>query len=303
MTTISIVIENQKDENDYLIDDKSTSSIHLLNKKRYKSDDEYIETNTKFKKEKKISFFSFNKIDKLEIFLSNFEKIIKDKEESFQKEKKRYVETNFNLSLVNSVINYFSIMKFCLGNISVFTPKELIELIKTFCLNELEFSVLTILIEEFLSKFLFIFDKENIYYLGLYSKYISTDSYKDIFIQMLNEDPYFKDWYYLYKEFLESLDLSLLKINKRNNCFSKKEQKMEIFDHNLMVDDIFEIKKEIQNKKIFTQKYISHNIGKKVNVVIVYQDKTWQNIQDKNQMDKTENSNNDMEGLQTDISA
>lgn len=303
MTTISIVIENQKDENNYLIDNKSTSSIHLLNKKRYKSDDEYTKTNSKFKKDKKISFFSFNKINKLDIFLSSFEKIIKDNEEFFQKEKKRYIETNFNLNLVNSVINYFSIMKFYLRNINIFTSKELIGIIKTFCLNDFEFSLLTILIEEFLSRFLFIFDKENIYYLGLYSKYISTESYKDIFIEMINEDSYFKDWYYHYKEFLESLDLSLIKINKRNNYFAKREQKKELFDHNLMVDDIFEIKKEFQNKKIFTQKYISHNIGKKVNVVIVYQDKTWENIADKNQMDKIENSNNDVEGLQTDISA
>ena len=303
MTTISIVIENQKDENNYLIDNKSTSSIHLLNKKRYKSDDEYTETNSKFKKDKKISFFSFNKINKLDIFLSSFEKIIKDNEEFFQKEKKRYMETNFNLNLVNSVINYFSIMKFYLRNINIFTSKELIGIIKTFCLNDFEFSLLTILIEEFLSRFLFIFDKENIYYLGLYSKYISTESYKDIFTEMINEDAYFKDWYYHYKEFLESLDLSLIKINKRNNHFTKREQKKELFDHNLMVDDIFEIKKEFQNKKIFTQKYISHNIGKKVNVVIVYQDKTWENIADKNQMDKIENSNNDVEGLQTDISA
>ena len=303
MTTISIVIENQKDENNYLIDNKSTSSIHLLNKKRYKSDDEYTETNSKFKKDKKISFFSFNKINKLDIFLSSFEKIIKDNEEFFQKEKKRYIETNFNLNLVNSVINYFSIMKFYLRNINIFTSKELIGIIKTFCLNDFEFSLLTILIEEFLSRFLFIFDKENIYYLGLYSKYISTESYKDIFTEMINEDAYFKDWYYHYKEFLESLDLSLIKINKRNNHFTKREQKKELFDHNLMVDDIFEIKKEFQNKKIFTQKYISHNIGKKVNVVIVYQDKTWENIADKNQMDKIENSNNDVEGLQTDISA
>ena len=303
MTTISIVIENQKDENNHSIDNKSTSSIHLLNKKRYKSDDEYTETNSKFKKDKKISFFSFNKINKLDIFLSSFEKIIKDNEEFFQKEKKRYIETNFNLNLVNSVINYFSIMKFYLRNINIFTSKELIGIIKTFCLNDFEFSLLTILIEEFLSRFLFIFDKENIYYLGLYSKYISTESYKDIFTEMINEDAYFKDWYYHYKEFLESLDLSLIKINKRNNYFAKSEQKKELFDHNLMVDDIFEIKKEFQNKKIFTQKYISHNIGKKVNVVIVYQDKTWENIADKNQMDKIENSNNDVEGLQTDISA
>ena len=302
MTTISIIIENPKEEDNYSINDKNNISSNFLNKKRYKSFDENIETNSDFKNNKKISFFTFNKINKSETFLSSFNKIIRENKEFFEKEETRYNETNFNLSLVNSVIKYFSAMKFYLRKISIFNSKELIDLIKMFHMNDLEFSVFTILLEEFLSTFLYILEKENIYYLGLYSKYISTDDYKDIFHKMINTDKYFKEWFLLYNEFLETRDLNVLKVNKRNNYFSKKEQKLETINYNLMVENIFKLKFENKNKNYFN-KYISHNIGKKVNVVIVYQDKNFQNIYNIDQMEKIDSSNNDNEGSQTDISA
>ena len=301
MTTISIVIENPKNEDDYIINDKNTLSTYFLNKKRYKSDDECIDIN----KNKRISFFTFNRINKLDLFLSNFEKIIKDNEEFFQKEKKRYMETNFNLTLINSVFNYFSIMKLYLINVGILNSKELIDLIKTFYLNDLEFSVLTILLEEFLSNFSYIFEKENLYYLGLYSKHITSDTYKDIFYNMLNDDIYFKNWFLHYNKFLESRDLNLIKVNKRSNFFTKKEQKFEIVDYILMVNDIFELKTEVNNK-IFFKKHIGHNVGKKIKVVIVYEDKrdkNRQNLSKKNQIDRIDLSNNDVECLQTDSSA
>ena len=302
MTTISIVIENPKNEDNYSINDKSNISTNFLHKKRYKSDDENMETNSDSKKNKKISFFTFNKINKLEIFLNSFDKIIKENEEFFQKEETRYKDINFNLSLINYIIKYFSLTKFYLRNINIFKEKELIDLIKTFYLNDLEFSVLTILLEEFLSTFLYIFEKENIYYLGLYSKYISSDDYKDIFHKMINTDKYFKEWFLHYNEFLKSRDLNVLKVNKRNNYFTKKEQKLEIFDYNLMAENIFELKRENENK-IFSKKHINHNIGKKVNVVIVYQDKNFKNIYNVDQMEQIDSTNNDIEGSQTDISA
>ena len=302
MTTISIIIENPIKEDNYSISDKSSISTHFLNKKRYKSDDDNIETTSEFKTNKKISFFTSNKNNKLEIFLSNYDRIIKENKDFFQKEESRYKEINFNQSLINYVIKYFSLMKFYLRKIYIFKEKELIDLIKTFHMNALEFSVLTLLLEEFLSTSLYIFEKENIYYLGLYSKYISSDDYTDIFQKMINTDKYFNEWFLHYNVFLKARDLNVIRVNKRNNFFTKKEQKFETINYNLMAENIFQLKKENENK-IFCKNYISHNIGKKVNVVVVYQDKNLENIYNIDQMEKIDSTNNDIEGSQTDISA
>ena len=302
MTTISIIIENPIKEDNYSISDKSSISTNFLNKKRYKSDDDNIETTSEFKTNKKISFFTSNKNNKLEIFLRSYDRIIKENKNFFQKEESRYKEINFNQSLINYVIKYFSLMKFYLRKIYIFKEKELIDLIKTFHMNDLEFSVLTLLLEEFLSTSLYIFQKENIYYLGLYSKYISSDDYKDIFHKMINSDKYFKEWFLNYNEFLKARDLNIIRVNKRNNFFTKKEQKFETINYNLMAENIFQLKKENENK-IFCKNYISHNIGKKVNVVIVYQEQNLENICNIDQMEKTDSTNNDIEGSQTDISA
>ena len=302
MTTISIIIENPIKEDNYSISDKSSISTHFLNKKRYKSDDDNIETTSEFKTNKKISFFTSNKNNKLEIFLRSYDRIIKENKNFFQKEESRYKEINFNQSLINYVIKYFSLMKFYLRKIYIFKEKELIDLIKTFHMNDLEFSVLTLLLEEFLSTSLYIFQKENIYYLGLYSKYISSDDYTDIFQKMINTDKYFNEWFLHYNVFLKARDLNVIRVNKRNNFFTKKEQKFETINYNLMAENIFQLKKENENK-IFCKNYISHNIGKKVNVVIVYQDKNLENIYNIDQMEKTDSTNNDIEGSQTDISA
>ena len=302
MTTISIVIDNPIKDDNYSISDKSSISTNFLNKKRYKSNDENIETTSDFKTNKKISFFTSNKNNKLEIFLSNYDRIIKENKDFFQKEESRYKEINFNQSLINYVIKYFSLMKFYLRKIYIFKEKELIDLIKTFHMNDLEFSALTLLLEEFLSTSLYIFEKENIYYLGLYSKYISSDDYTDIFQKMINTDKYFNEWFLHYNVFLKARDLNVIRVNKRNNFFSKKEQKFETINYNLMAENIFQLKKENENK-IFCKNYISHNIGKKVNVVVVYQDKNLENIYNIDQMEKIDSTNNDIEGSQTDISA
>ena len=86
MTTISIIIENPIKEDNYSISDKSSISTHFLNKKRYKSDDDNIETTSEFKTNKKISFFTSNKNNKLEIFLRSYDRIIKENKNFFQKE-------------------------------------------------------------------------------------------------------------------------------------------------------------------------------------------------------------------------
>ena len=302
MTTISIVIDNPIKDDNYSISDKSSISTNFLNKKRYKSNDENIETTFDFKTNKKISFFTSNKNNKLEIFLSNYDRIIKENKDFFQKEESRYKEINFNQSLINYVIKYFSLMKFYLRKIYIFKEKELIDLIKTFHMNDLEFSALTLLLEEFLSTSLYIFQKENIYYLGLYSKYISSDDYTDIFQKMINTDKYFNEWFLHYNVFLKARDLNVIRVNKRNNFFTKKEQKFETINYNLMAENIFQLKKENKNK-IFCKKKKKNNIGKKVNVVVVYQYKNLENIYNIDQMEKIDSTNNDIEGSQTDISA
>ena len=54
--------------------------------------------------------------------------------------------------------------------------------------------------------------------------------------------------------------------------------------------------------RYYIQKKTNSNIGKKMNVVIVYQEETSQNISSNNDIDKNDSSNNDIEGLQTDLS-
>ena len=75
-------------------------------------------------------------------------------------------------------------------------------------------------------------------------------------------------------------------------------------NYNLMIDEILYSKKEnepdvSQEKK---EKKANSNIGKKMNVVIVYQEEASQNISSNNDTDKNDSSNNDIEGLQTDLS-
>ena len=69
-----------------------------------------------------------------------------------------------------------------------------------FQIDDTEFSILTLLIEDYISNYSIILDKETIYYLGLYSKYFSSVFYQDVLYKMINSNLFFKKWNLNYKE-------------------------------------------------------------------------------------------------------
>ena len=308
MMSLNLPKVSLKNDNILLFNNNNALPAQFLLKKRFKSDDNIKETDAKAKEDNFLSFFSFNQKIKLEIFLNTFTQIIKNKklcgDEKLVKEKKAYFNSSFNLKFINLINNYYARNKSYLKLAHLISSKELINLIRTFLINETEFSILTLLIEEFIKCFKNILEKENIYYLGLYTKYISSETYSEVFHIMLNTNIFFKNWYLTYNLFLQSRDLSFPNINKRSNIFNFKEPKIEMVNYNLMIDEILYSKKEkepdvSQEKK---EEKTNSNIGKKMNVVIVYQEETSQNISSNNDIDKNDSSNNDIEGLQTDLS-
>ena len=310
MKTMNILKKVKRD--DFLLIYEENSSInHFLNQKRFKSDDDYTELITKKIMNKKCSYFLVDKKDKLDNFLETYEQIIHNlnvaNDDYYIKAKIYYFKNTFNLTLLKMIINYYSKMKPYLRNANIFNSKELIGLIKIFQIDDTEFSILTLLIEDYISNYSIILEKETIYYLGLYSKYISSVFYQDVLYKMINSNLFFKKWYLNYKDFLQSRDLSILRINKRNNSFKPNTQKFETIDYNLMVDNIFNIKKEENDSKNIGIKnnIFNSNIGKKIKVIIVYQEEETKdnNIINNKHMDKDDFIKNDIEGLQTDMSA
>ena len=304
-------IINKDKRDDFLLTNEKTKSLnHFLNKKRFKLDDDYREVKNKIVKYKISNYFMDNKKDKLDDFLETYELIINnlnnDNDGYFLKVKKYYFKNNFNLILFKIIINYYSKMKPNLRNANIFNSKELICLIKTFQINDIEFSILTLLIEDYISSFSIKLEKETIYYLGLYSKYISSEFYQDVFYKMINSNLFFKKWYLQYKYFLQSRDLSLLRINERNNSFKPNSQKFEMIDYNLMVNNLFKTNKEENDCKNINNKnnILNSNIGKKIKVIIVYQEEISQdNTINNKQTEIDVLSKNEIEGLPTDMSA
>ena len=304
-------IINKDKRDDFLLTNEKTKSLnHFLNKKRFKLDDDYREVKNKIVKYKISNYFMDNKKDKLDDFLETYELIINnlnnDNDGYFLKVKKYYFKNTFNLTLLKIIINYYSKMKPNLRNANIFNSKELICLIKTFQINDIEFSILTLLIEDYISSFSIKLEKETIYYLGLYSKYISSEFYQDVFYKMINSNLFFKKWYLQYKYFLQSRDLSLLRINERNNSFKPNSQKFEMIDYNLMVNNLFKTNKEENDCKNINNKnnILNSNIGKKIKVIIVYQEEISQdNTINNKQTEIDVLSKNEIEGLPTDMSA
>jgi len=212
-----------------------------------------------------------------------------------------------NLKLINLIINYFENLKIILIDKNIFNLKDLIELIKVFLINEFQFSILTILMDEYILSFSNKLEKESFYYLGLYTKYISSSAFLKIFNEMLIINTPFKVWFIQYKSFLENINIDLKKINIRNKSFLPKSPKIEIINYNSMVENIIKLsndKKEKNNKLIITKEkntnnnLLKSNIGKKLNVIIVYKEEE----EDYSEEIKNDSTNNDIEGLQTDLS-
>ena len=295
MKAMNIIEENPKIGKLLLSFRKTNSLSNFLNKKRLKLDSDSQETTIKFIEDKKFCFFPFSNKNMTQNFLETYSQIMNNTKYKnhmiFFKETKKYFDPSFNLKLVKDVINYFSKVKSLLKNRFVFNIKDLNNLIKTFLINDLEFSVLTLLIDEYISNFLFTLKNENIYYLGLYTKYITSDFYIDVFNEMINRNIYFKFWYLQNKLFLEKIDISMPRINKRNNFFYN--QTIENIDFDSMVDNIIFQKKEKKEIKKFN--IIKSNIGKKRNVKVVYQEDSSQDNDNTNFIETKSSSHNENE--------
>ena len=296
-------IENYQNNGILILSKDKNTSFQFLNKKRSKSDTAYNEEKFKFIED--LNLLVFTPVYKiiLEKFLDNYFRIINDpnlkNKKYFNQEKKEFFDTSFNLKLTNTIFNYFSKEKSKLRNANFFNCKDLIDLIKTYLINEFQFSILTLLIDKYISKDNL--SKENIYYLGLYTKYISSDTYSEVFNWMIKSNIFFKNWYLRHKQFLESIDTSVININNRINNLVNKNHTIEEIDFNSMVDNIIFSKKE--NKIINKFKPFNSNIGKKIHVEIVYQEESSQSQENMNSIETRESSHKESEALQIPIFA
>ena len=316
-----------KSEKTLYKNDIKSSSSRFLNRKRNKSDEVISEIYNKVNNYNKEKIFVINKRNRLQVFLDNFQKIINIMKFNIYliKENQIYFTYHYNLKLINRVNNYFEEMKENLKDANIFNSKDLIELIKTFYINELQFFILAHLINEYILSFSNgPIEKEYLYYIGLYTKYISSSAYLKIWEEMLKINNSFKNWYSKNKSFLKNIYINFKKINMRNNSYSNPHsQKIEIFNYNLMIKNIVDTKNEKKEKKdkIFNNinnlslnirtninnesiNSIKSNIGKKLNVIIVYKEEDEEDNSSniKQNENKLDNSNHDIEGLQTDLS-
>ena len=275
---------------------KNDFSIHFLNKKRFKLEENNEEIIVKLKEDRPYFFISLKNKNIYKNFLEAFSLITNNPKSNyiryFLKAKKKYFNSSFNLKLINKIIDFFSEEESNLRNANISSPEDLIILVKTFLINELEFSVFTLLTKKYISNINTPLNREDIYYLGLYAKYISSYDYRGIFHEMINTDINYKIWYFQYKEFLNNINTSLIKINRGNKIFLSYKYNYEMFDFNSMTDIVNSSQKE--KNEINENNKNKTNIGKKVNVIIVYQEESSQ--ENTNYIDNSESShNNDIE--------
>ncbi len=292
---MNIFEENTKFEKFLLSYEKNNPLPIFLNKKRFKLSSDSEETTRKLKEDKIFFHFPFSNKNMTEFFLESYSKIMNEAKfknnKYFFNEKKEYFDTTFNLKLVKTIINYFIKVKSSLRNVNLFNLKDLNHLIKIFLINETQFSILTLLLDEFIVTFPFSLKKENIYYLGLYTKYISSDFYAEVFQKMLITNIFFKLWYLQYKQFLEKININAKKISKRNNSFMNNIHKIDSIDFNSMIENLIDPIKEKKEIKKFN--IIKSNIGKKLNVVVVYQEDSSQD--NTNYFEEKDSFNNEKE--------
>jgi hypothetical protein len=295
MKAMNIFEEKTKFEKFLLSYEKSKPLPFFLNKKRFKLSSDPEETTRKLKEDKIFFHFPFSNKNMTEFFLETYSQIMNEAKFKNNKyyfnEKKEYFDTTFNLKLVKTSINYFLKVKSSFRNANLFNSKDLNHLIKTFLINETQFSILTLLLDEFIVNFPFSLKKENIYYLGLYTKYISSDFYAEVFQKMLITNIFFKLWYLQYKQFLEKINVNAKKISKQNNSFMNNIHKIDSIDFNSMIENLIDPIKEKKEIKKFN--IIKSNIGKKLNVVVVYQEDSSQD--NTNYFEEKDSFNNEKE--------
>ena len=117
---------------------------------------------------------------------------------------------------------------------------------------------------------------------------------------MIKSNIFFKFWYLKYKPFLDSINTGVININKRINNLMSKNHKIEKIDFDSMVNNIIYPKKEKNKNNKFMP--INSDIGKEINVVIVYQEELSQS-EDNNKcnIETRESSHKESESLQIPI--
>lgn len=290
----------KKDKNEvlFLSNGKNSSSQNFLNKKRFRMDKGKKDIKIQSKQNEKKYSFNLKNPYTSQNFLDKFTQILNFSKVNFRNyflnERNKFFNSTFNLKLINNIINYFSKEESSLRNVNIFNYQDLIDIIKTFLINEFEFSIFTFLINKFIFIFPNILGKESIQYLGLYTKYISCSEFTCIFHDLIYFDESFRKFFLQYKDFLIKLDINFTKINKGSDVFMSYNHNLDMLDFNSMIDNLFSSKEEKESENN-NNKIINPSIGKKMNVVIVYREESTQ--ENTNYIETGDSSHNENEVL------
>lgn len=179
-----------------------------------------------------------------------------------------------NLDLVKIILAYINKISNFQENKKKFNLNLLIQLTQIFLMNENDIATLTLLIEQYLFfNNANLYTDENLFYLGLYTKYITSNEFYYIFNEMLKINASFKNWYTLNKNLLDIFDIDIQKVNQRYTLFKQSQKQVKFIDYNLMIKDIIDPisykhkEKKQQNTSVIKS---NSNIGKIIDVIIVY---------------------------------
>jgi len=282
MTTFKIIKNIKGGESKSLSSQTDVESTQLLGKKRYNLSKINKEMRKTLKIKRKPSSPS-EKIDKkIELFLSNYSQLIINMKKNdkifsnyFSTQEKYYFNSILNLDLVKIILAYINKISNLQENKKICNLNLLIQLTQIFLMNENDIATLTLLIDQYL--FFHnanLYTDENLFYLGLYTKYITSNEFYYIFNEMLKINISFKNWYTLNKNLLDIFDIDIQKVNQRYTLFKQSQKQVKFIDYNLMIKDIidpisfkYNEKKQQYNTSVVKS---NSNIGKIIDVIIVY---------------------------------
>jgi hypothetical protein len=281
MTTFKIIKNIKGGESKSLSSQTDVESTQLLGKKRYN----LSKINKEMRKSLKIKRKQSSpcpKIDKkIELFLSNYYELIINMKKNdkifsnyFSTQEKYYFNSILNLDLVKIIFSYINKISNFQKNNKKLNLNLFIQLTQIFLMNENDIAALTLLIEQYL--FFHnanLYTDENLFYLGLYTKYITSNEFYYIFNEMLKINVSFKNWYTLNKNLLDIFDIDIQKVNQRYTLFKQSQKQVKFIDYNLMIKDIIDpISFKHNEKKQNTNSIVksNSNIGKIIDVIIVY---------------------------------
>jgi hypothetical protein len=281
MTTFKIIKNIKGGESKSLSSQTDVESTQLLGKKRYNLSKINKEMRKSLKIKKKQSS-PCPKIDKkIELFLSYYSQLIINKKKNdkifsnyFSIQEKYYFNSILNLDLVKIILAYINKISNFQKNKKKLNLNLLIQLTQIFLMNENDIATLTLLIEQY---FFFhntnLYTDENLFYLGLYTKYITSNEFYYIFNEMLKINASFKNWYTLNKNLLDIFNIDIQKVNQRYTLFKESQKQVKFIDYNSMIKDIIDpISFKHYEKKQHTNSIVksNSNIGKIIDVIIVY---------------------------------